>query len=65
MYLKQRIRRIEEKVDPMGGEFVIVETKEEANEKIAQLKKEGKRIAVVIVAQRFDKLGNSAHKEEF
>lgn len=55
MFLKQRIRKIEEKVNPMGGEFVIAETQKEADEKIAQLKKEGKRIAVVIVAQRFDK----------
>jgi len=55
VFLKQRIRKIEEKVNPMGGEFVIAETQKEADEKIAQLKKEGKRIAVVIVAQRFDK----------
>jgi L-lactate utilization protein LutB len=58
MYLKQRIRRIAEKVNPKGGEFVIAETQKETDEKIAQLKKEGKKIAVFIVAQRFEKLGN-------
>ena len=51
--------------ETVHGEFVIAETKEEANEKIAQLEKDGKRVAVVIVAQRFDKLVNLAHKEKF